>query len=326
MKFKLLDMLRNDYFHLVIMPTEACNFRCRYCYEDYYFGKMNNDVITGIQNLIKNRFSTLKQLDISWFGGEPLIAMDIIKKIANFINSLSNTHPSVVVRQHMTTNGYLLDENYFNELIAMGINSFQITLDGNKNIHDKVRLTLGGKGTFEKILSNLHSIQKSQVEAEIILRLHYSNENWKQLIKFIQKIEAVFSIDKRFKLLLKAIEPYEGTSPNSITPLSMNQKEYIENVLLDSLNNHSFAVNKLTDGSNVCYAARANSIVIRSNGRIAKCTVALYDKQNDIGRLLVDGNLDLDQTKLKPWLIGMDSGKQNDLSCPYNSIRSISST
>ncbi|HVR96858.1 MAG TPA: radical SAM protein [Thermoanaerobaculia bacterium] len=63
---------RTDVLELILMPSEDCNFRCTYCYEDFARGTMIPDVREGIKNLVRKRIKKLNRLHISWFGGEPL--------------------------------------------------------------------------------------------------------------------------------------------------------------------------------------------------------------------------------------------------------------
>ena len=70
----------------------------------------------------------------------------------------------------------------------------------------------------------------------------------------------------------------------------------------------------------VCYASKANSLVIRSSGDIAKCTVALTDKRNSIGHLNRDGTVEINQDLLRLWLRGLQSGNSQELSCPYGAM------
>ena len=64
----------NNALRLILMPTEACNFRCTYCYEDFRYKRMDDSVVTGVKRFLDLRASHLSQLEISWFGGEPLLA------------------------------------------------------------------------------------------------------------------------------------------------------------------------------------------------------------------------------------------------------------
>jgi len=75
---KIFYALRDDVLNLTILPTEQCNFRCFYCYESFKLGKMSKETSDSILKLVQKRASTLKILTIGWFGGEPLMAKDIV--------------------------------------------------------------------------------------------------------------------------------------------------------------------------------------------------------------------------------------------------------
>lgn len=66
---------------LIIMPTEACNFRCVYCYQEFKAKSMAPRVVAGVMNLLTRRAPELDYLHLSWFGGEPLLAKHLIEKI-----------------------------------------------------------------------------------------------------------------------------------------------------------------------------------------------------------------------------------------------------
>ena len=70
-----------DHLHLIVMPTEKCNFRCVYCYEDFSIGRMKRAVIDGVKALIRRRVASLSSLEIQWFGGEPTLAHDIVCEV-----------------------------------------------------------------------------------------------------------------------------------------------------------------------------------------------------------------------------------------------------
>lgn len=71
-----------------------------------------------------------------------------------------------------------------------------------------------------------------------------------------------------------------------------------------------------TETTKVCYASKLNSLLIRADGRIGKCTVALYDDKNIVGKLNEDGTLVLDNEKLLWWARGLFSGDKHELACP----------
>ena len=70
----------------------------------------------------------------------------------------------------------------------------------------------------------------------------------------------------------------------------------------------------------ICYASRGNALVIRADGRLNKCTVALQHKRNQIGRIREDGLLDIHNAKLRPWLRGLQSRRPSELQCPLRGL------
>src|SRR5438034_1340131 len=102
---KLAAALRNDTFHLILLPTEKCNFRCTYCYEDFAIGRMSPVTIQSVTRLIDRRVADLSLLHISWFGGEPLIALPIIEEISNHIVKVTKYTNGLHYVGDITTNG-----------------------------------------------------------------------------------------------------------------------------------------------------------------------------------------------------------------------------
>jgi uncharacterized protein len=145
---KLLSLITNRHLELIIFPTEQCNFRCTYCYEEFLIGKMKAGVVDGIKKLIMRRADKLDSLKISWFGGEPLAAKNIVFEISEFIQKLLVDYPNLKYMSDMTTNAYQLDEKTLHKLVALGINNFQISLDGTEDIHNKTRLRIDGAGNL----------------------------------------------------------------------------------------------------------------------------------------------------------------------------------
>lgn len=87
------------------MPTEQCNIRCTYCYEDFRLGRMKPDTVEGIRALLSNRIERLDQLYISWFGGEPMAAADIMFDLSSHAATLAARRPMMSYRAGITTNG-----------------------------------------------------------------------------------------------------------------------------------------------------------------------------------------------------------------------------
>lgn len=315
---EIAGWLRNDHLHLIILPTERCNFRCTYCYEDFSIGRMTPTTVTAVKRLIDHRVGELSSLYVSWFGGEPLLAVDVIEEIASHIVQRRREWPELHYAADMTTNAFLLDPPMVEKLVSLGITLFQISLDGPETLHNRTRIRADGQGSFRRIWHNLLAIRDGTAGVNVILRVHLTPENLAAMPAFLEHVRETFLGDARFKVLLKPVEHLGG--PNDATMDVIPQRdresllERLEAIVLAG------AREAIYPAPRVCYASRPNSLVIRADSTIAKCTVAFADPANTIGRLLPEGSLQIDPRLLRPWLRGWSSGDWQTLECPYSGM------
>ena len=152
---EVLESLSNQGLHLILLPTEACNLRCVYCYEEFQYKRMEPHVIRGVKAWIERRAASLDRLSIGWFGGEPLLALDVIEDISQTIRCQVGQHPSCSYFADITTNAYLMTPSVFERLLDWGVTRFQISFDGPRDWHDRKRVRPGGGRTFDRIWGNL---------------------------------------------------------------------------------------------------------------------------------------------------------------------------
>jgi uncharacterized protein len=310
-------LVSNRYLEIIILPTEKCNFRCTYCYEDFSVGRMKKETILGIKALLDRRCPDLDYLNISWFGGEPLTAKDIVLEISEYAMALVRKYPKLRYKGDMTTNGYFLDYNTATALADVGIRHYQISLDGPREVHNKSRIRADGSSTYDRIWANLLAIRDSSVPISVMLRIHFTVGTLQLLDPLIEEIREEFIPDKRFSVFFKAIERLGGSNDASIKTFSEAEKEEAVKSLKIKLYGEIVAPSQnilLLD--DVCYASRPNSLVIRSNGDVGKCTVALNDDRNKIASLQMDGTLKLIPGRLAPWLRGIETLDPATLACP----------
>ena len=305
--------------HLIILPTERCNFRCTYCYEDFFLGQMTPEVVRGIKALTSDRAPELDGLDISWFGGEPLVADRIVLDLSEHFAGLAHDHPDIEYGAHMTTNGALLHPQLAERLVELGVREYQISLDGPPELHDRSRIKKNGGGTFAQIWSNLLAIRDSSLDMkQVMIRVHFNRENYKLLDPLIEMLNEEFADDPRFSVYFKSVERLGGPNDDD-TPLfgSDQEKDEIKLVLDAKLRKPRQAFHLGGGQTYVCYAARPNSLLVRPNGELGKCTVALYDSRNRLGTLNEDGTIEVDHDKLRLWMRGFETNDKYQLACPY---------
>jgi uncharacterized protein len=172
----LLELYRLIFFELIILPTEKCNFRCTYCYEDFAVGRMPPHIVKGLKSLISTRVPQLKGMTISWFGGEPLLAKNVILDIGTHAFEECQKH-GVSFSSGFTTNGYLLTEKLLGQFLAISHSNFQITLDGDAEWHNKTRLAANHRPTFQKIWSNIVMFKKFEKTFQVTIRMHLHKYN-----------------------------------------------------------------------------------------------------------------------------------------------------
>jgi uncharacterized protein len=307
-----LQHFRSNYLNLIILPTEACNFRCTYCYETFENRKMPRPIVTGIKSLIDRRGADLDDLEIGWFGGEPLLALDVITEICKHAIDVSKTE-GFTFRSGMTTNGYFLNQDRFSQCLDHKIDFFQISLDGDPDDHNASRKLASGEGTFDRIWSNLIAMKATRAEFVVMLRLHYTMQNFISVGQFARRIRDVFGDDSRFRFFFHHIARLGGPNDESIAIVSEQDQKQIEAHLWDA---SGLSPPPGHDESYICYAAKGNSLVIRSTGRLAKCTVALNDSCNDIGRISENGEVCVDQKKYQRWIAPLVEADWENVSCP----------
>ena len=306
------------HFNLYIFPTEKCNFRCTYCYEDFSVGRMKPEMVSAVKAFIDRRCADLDFLQISWFGGEPLIAKDIVLDISEYATKLVNKYPKLRYEGDMTTNGYLLDYKTIAALVDVGVRAFQISLDGSPEVHNSSRVSVDGSSTYEQIWNNLLAIRNSCLPISVLLRIHFTPDTLQLIDPLIEDIKNEFIQDARFSIFFKPIERLGSPNDALIKVFSEMEKDHAVKLLQAKLfgENTASSQNYFSPKNPICYASRPNSLVIRANGDVGKCTVALYDERNHVASLQPDGTLKVIPGRLTPWLRGIKDLNPSALACP----------
>lgn len=135
-----VDTFYNRNFNLTLLPSLDCNLRCWYCYEDHIRNsRMGKDVQKSIILLVKNKIHNkeIDSLSLDFYGGEPLLDFyDIAYPVSKSLKSLCE-ESNIPFTTFFTTNGSLIDDDIIDKLAELNP-SFQITLDGYKEKHNKI--------------------------------------------------------------------------------------------------------------------------------------------------------------------------------------------
>ena len=145
---------------LTICPTMGCNFDCPYCFENHHGGRMSQETQDDVVGLAERMMDAAgaKTLHVTWFGGEPLLAPEVIESLSRRLIALCGGK-GAEYRASIVTNGYLLTQEIVDMLGEVRVGAAQITLDGIGAAHDRTRHLAGGGPTFDRIADNLRRLK-----------------------------------------------------------------------------------------------------------------------------------------------------------------------
>lgn len=174
---------------LTICPTMGCNFDCPYCFEDHFASKMSSEVQDDVVALAKRMLdaSSTKDINVTWFGGEPLLAPDVIESLSERLMALTEEYGGKYTAG-IITNGYLLTQEIADMLERYQVKSAQVTIDGLGATHDASRYLRGGGPTFQRIVDNLRN-NKLAFKVNVRHNVHEDNRDEVDALKaFVEEL------------------------------------------------------------------------------------------------------------------------------------------
>lgn len=272
-------------YTVTVLPTEDCNFRCQYCYEDHVKQSMDESLFEKVVDHVKGVIEKNPQLEMlcfNWFGGEPLLRYDDMIKLARTLKDVCDAN-QVGFGMGITTNGYLLDIQKVKEISSICKAYYQITLDGT--LHDKYRVLLGGKPTFETILHKLVDMKNSEYDFLVAIRVNVSEQSVDNE-PFYKQIGQALGNDSRFVVLIRQI----FNSHKDMGDIDLCDSNDVYQMNVDFASKYGFEIMSQNSSSlDQCYASQRNSVVFRPTGDLVKCTVELNAEWNQLGNVKEDG-------------------------------------
>lgn len=320
-----LKEVMNPTLGLTIVPTFRCNFRCPYCYQDHENSEiMSNDTQDAILKYVRKNISKYTGVEISWFGGEPLLCTDIILKLNHVIKEIC-TKRYKPFKSTITTNGYCLTKETFEQLYESGLHRYFITIDGIEQMHDKQRYLANKKGTFHTIIKNLQTIKTLPKSKRFIinLRTNVSLESLAYIKDYIAYMHERFSDDERFSFFFRPVFDWGGKSIETFKENLLEAYSGFHNIFKELINSE-FKMNYLEHyldltQSAICYASKLNHYIINPNGEINKCTCSDIYGNNLVGKLDITGSMTLDMPKIGMWVKQYQNAESCD-NCRFHGL------
>ena len=151
---------RSRKFKATVVLNLDCNLACPYCYEGYYRGAkyLSPSVARKIiDHIVDEQIGRGRDVKIGFYGGEPLLSIPMIREIARPVQDAARER-GVAFSFALTTNATLLTRAVVEELRPLGLTEAIVTLDGTREIHDRQRPFVSGKGSFDLIVANVKAV------------------------------------------------------------------------------------------------------------------------------------------------------------------------
>jgi uncharacterized protein len=154
-----------EQMRVTVLTTLQCNFACDYCFQgdhgdhNTHADRMSLDDSARLAAWIEQRLDELKpkRLTLTFFGGEPLLNLPVVYDQAERVSAACRQR-GVTLALGIITNGLLLTEQLVDRLLPYGLGYVKVTLDGDRDTHNRMRPLRGGQGTFDRIIENVRRV------------------------------------------------------------------------------------------------------------------------------------------------------------------------
>ena len=216
---------RNDASRLnvTVLTTLQCNLACGYCYQgdrdDYnkFADKMTLETASRVSEWVADRLDVVQpeELVLTFFGGEPLLNLPVMYELAERVWEATSAR-GVTMHITIVTNGLLLTPEVVDRLEPFGLYSVKITLDGDRDVHNRMRPLRGGQGSFDRIIQNIRQVA-GRVKVGIGGNFDETSvDSYPALLDFLQDQPFV---DRLVKVNFKPILRTSPATSNGVLPL-----------------------------------------------------------------------------------------------------------
>lgn len=177
------DVLKNknsDIKALCLHVAHTCNLNCSYCFaaQGKYQGEralMSFEVGKRALDFLIENSGNRKNLEVDFFGGEPLMNFDVVKKLVEYARSIEKKH-NKNFRFTLTTNGVLIDDDVI-DFCNREMNNVVLSLDGRKEVHDRLRKDYKGNGSYDLIVPKFQEFVEKRGDKSYYIRGTYTHKN-----------------------------------------------------------------------------------------------------------------------------------------------------
>ena len=155
---------------LTLFIDHQCNLRCTYCYNGEKFTRPMS--IDTVRKSVDLAFAAgpFGHLDISFFGGEPMLRMDVVREAVEYAEAkvASMKGPKPTLRYIMNTNATLIDDDSLAFMSKPRRFSVFVSLDGHREVHDRFRVNAAGRGSFDDVIEGIGKLREAGIPYQLV--------------------------------------------------------------------------------------------------------------------------------------------------------------
>ena len=205
---------------VTLLTTLQCNFACDYCFQgdhgDYNerADKMSLATAARVGDWIERELDRVRpeRFGLTFFGGEPLLNLPVMYLLADRLWRAAAAR-GVTMYTNIITNGLLLTEDVVDRMLPFGLNGIKITLDGDRDTHNRMRPLRGGQGTFDRIVDNIRRVAG---RCRIAIGGNFDESSIDSYPALLDFLKAQDFADKLVKVNFKPVVRAEPTAPKGL--------------------------------------------------------------------------------------------------------------
>ncbi len=219
---------------LCLHIAHTCNLNCSYCFasQGKYHGDraiMSYEVGKQALDFLVAHSGTRRNLEVDFFGGEPLMNFQVVKDLVAYARSIEKQH-NKNFRFTLTTNGVLIDDDVI-DFANREMSNVVLSLDGRKEVHDRYRVDYAGKGSWDKIVPKFQKLVEARGGKDYYMRGTFTHANPDFLEDIRQMLELGFTELSMEPVVCAAGDPAELTEADKA--IVFQQYEELAKLMLE---------------------------------------------------------------------------------------------
>ncbi len=219
---------------LCLHIAHTCNLNCSYCFasQGKYHGEravMSFEVGKRALDFLIENSGTRRNLEVDFFGGEPLMNFQVVKDLVKYARSIEKEH-NKNFRFTLTTNGVLIDDDVI-DFANREMSNVVLSLDGRREVHDRIRVDYNNKGSWEKIVPKFQKLVQKRGNKDYYMRGTFTHHN----PDFLEDIKTMLDLGFT-ELSMEPVVCPKG-DPSELTeedlPIVLDQYEKLAELMLE---------------------------------------------------------------------------------------------